>query len=200
MAFQEVPDCAVVVVEQGNSSFLWTNSFAFVQAGFTQVQLQSLTETVQQIFAGEHDDALNAAFSIRGAVGYDMREEGAPTYVYSPAPTAGLHVGSPLPVQDALVLTIRTNTRGRSGRGRLYFTGYDEGQLNNAVFTQAVADDAIQTVDEIQEAAALLGWQYVIVSRYHNGAKRPVAVTYPVITWEVRSLIPGNQQRRSRRP
>ena len=101
---------------------------------------------------------------------YDMRSDTAPVVEPAVTPDTGSLAEQILPVQDALVVTLYTNTRGRSGRGRLYIAGSTEATLLDGSYTTAMANGVVAMLSDVKAAALALGWVWIIASRYHNGA------------------------------
>lgn len=200
MAFQPVPDTAACIINTSGLTFAWSNGLHFTRPDFTYQDMSDLADMFRNTWVLEHASALNAAYQIGNVTAYDLRSDGAPIYVTSEAPDVGTHVGSPIPIQNALVVTLRTGYRGRSGRGRLYMAGYDEAQITDGIFSAAIETDAVSLVAALHQGAQAIGWQMVIVQRFKDGVKLPQGVTHAVTSWQVRSRIPGNQDRRSQRP
>lgn len=200
MTFVPVEHAAMLVIEWGNASVQWTNTLWFVRADYDATNLQELTAIPNTAADATTLSLIHISYNLLGARAYDMRAEDGPVADSTWVARAGTQTGSVLPIQDACVITLRTNARGRSARGRLYFTGMTEPGLNLGVWTPAVTDEWVDFVEDLQAAAAALGWTHVVASRYLNGAPRASGFTRAVTAVESRSAIPGNQQRRSRRP
>lgn len=200
MAFIPSPNGCQVVIETGSSNLVWTNSLWFAQYDFTEAEQEALAVAVFDAWkTGIHAYLANDWQTLR-VKAYDMRSDTAPVVEPAVTPDTGSLAEQILPVQDALVVTLYTNTRGRSGRGRLYIAGSTEATLLDGSYTTAMANGVVAMLSNVKAAALALGWVWIIASRYHNGAPRSVAAEYAVQSHVVRSRIPGNQQRRSRRP
>jgi hypothetical protein len=199
MVFQPVPDCALVIFDMGSLGVNWSNTFHFTKSGFNLTDMTNLAEQTFLAWSLSIDDILYSSFSSRGVTAYDLREEGGDVIVGDVTPVAGLVEADAYEPNSALVLTLRTHVRGRSGRGRLYLAGFTEAGIADGVWAEATIAAAITAVEAVQTAAQVLGWTYSVVSRYHNGAKRaegwPIAITDIVC----RSGIPGKQSRRNPR-
>lgn len=200
MAFIPVPNSCQVIIETGDSTLQWSNSFWFARSAFTETQMSDLAAAVFDSYANDLDSYTANDWSFRKVTAYDMRSDTAPVAVPTVTPIAGLLAEQRLPVQDALVVTLYTATRGRSGRGRSYIAGGTEAILLEGKFTSAMAAGVVAAFNDIRTLAASMGWVQVIASRYHNGVARSAGAEYPVTSAVVRSLIPGQQGRRERRP
>lgn len=86
--------------------------------------------------------------------------------------TGANNVSAGLPGNVAYCISFRTNNRGRSGRGRNYVTGLTELAATGNEIAPATKT-ALITGYEALLTTLPVGWQWVVVSRYLNGAPRP---------------------------
>lgn len=200
MAFVPGEHTARVVILSGDSTLQWTNSLWFVRANFTQTHLEELTQAVVDAWALAASSFLADNYGTRGGTGYDMRSSDAPTFEYNITPDMGERTGQVLPIQDALVITMYTSARGRSGRGRVYLCGTTEDTVTDGVFTSTYMTDGVGIVTAAKDAAFAVGWNLVISSTQQDGVPLTSRMNRVVTSIVCRSGIPGNQQRRSRRP
>lgn len=200
MPFVPVADTCSVRIFTGTPSLLWSNTLYYTRPDFTYNDMVSVTEEVFDTWAAGITTCLDQAYATRYAIATDLTGEFEPTYTYQPAAVAGTDVGEELPVQDAMVITLRTVFRGRGGRGRLYIAGFNESALQNGMFIASDINTVLLMLQNVQNAANAVGWQWCIAHRFENGlpliAGQPRIVTSAVL----RSSIPGVQRRRSRRP
>jgi len=201
MTYQAVPDTAAFTLELGSATLQWSNTFHGRKQDFSTLDMIGAAEALFDAASlSDYVDHLHTTFYFRKVTAYDLRSDGAPVYVTTAAPVQGVEASPVLPIQDAFVCTLRTFTRGRSGRGRLYFAGFTEGGLSAGQWSTTLSAAILSMMDDIQTALTSLGFEYVLVSRYHDNVKRSVGLTIPIEGVENRSSIPGNQERRSRRP
>jgi len=201
MAFQAVPDTAAFVLEVGSADHVWSNVFHGRKPDFDVYQMIAVAEDIfTAVKASDYKENLFTGFSLRHIRAYDLRTDGGPVYTTVGAVQAGLEASPVLPVQDACVITLRTLVRGRSGRGRLFFSGFTEGGLSGGEWQILIPPAMVQMCALIDAAMVAQGWTYVLVSRWHEGVKRNPAITIPIEAYENRSSIPGGQERRSLRP
>lgn len=200
MTFVPGAHLARVLIISGSADVQWSNGLYFTRANFTQTHLEELVQTVRDTWATEMASFLSNSYATRGAIGYDMRASDAPTYTYTPGNHSGTRTGQVLPIQNALVVTMYTSSRGRSGRGRLYVAGSTEETITNGVFTSGYVNDVVDGVIAVKDAAFAVGWNLVISSTQQDGVRLEERVNRLVTEITCRSGIPGNQQRRSRRP
>jgi len=200
MAFIPVQDCLAVRIFTGGTTTLWSNTLYYARPNYTFPEQQTLTEEVFDTWATGITASLDAQYQTRYAISTDLRSEFAPTYAYSPAPVAGTDVGEELPIQDAMVVTLRTIFRGRGGRGRLYIAGFNESALSSGMFAANDINNVMAMLLAVQVAANAAGFLWVIAHRYENGVPLALGEPRTVTSALVRSSIPGVQRRRSRRP
>lgn len=201
MAFIPVTHGAMVEFKyQAVGGLYWQNNYWFERVGFDNSEMLDLAT------------ALIAAWGATALVGNistdvelvnitvtDMRQQNG-GQVSLPTSVPGTN-GTDMAAQAAsLVITHRTALRGRSYRGRTYMAGITEGSIVDGFYLQSVADNLESWIVQMKAAATVEGWEFVIVSREQLGVPLAVAITTPVTISEVRSLRPGSQRRRNRRP
>jgi hypothetical protein len=116
----------------------------------------------------------------------------APAYV-STVGLNGLASADRLPPQNALVVTLRTNRAGRSGRGRIYFGGYTEGSSDaQGRIALATANNAQNWVANLSSALVSgVGMPLGVLSR----KEQEIRVVQQAV---VRDRIWDTQRRRAR--
>ncbi len=107
------------------------------------------------------------------------------TGIYSTGNQLGTRAGDPLPPQIALVITKKTNLRGKSGRGRMYLCGMSEddstnGRPTNALLT-AVGLLCQNLINPFVGAASGVTFNPIVVSLigYQKAAVSPGPVVVP---------------------
>lgn len=111
----------------------------------------------------------------------------------------GASAEDPLPPQCAALYTLRTGTKGRSYRGRLYHPGGGEADQSNGQWAGATVT-ALQTIST--QLLAVFGpagsngdWRLAIISRSHNKTKRAVPIATQVTSITVSSTIRTQRRR-----
>jgi hypothetical protein len=131
----------------------------------------------------------------------DMRTEDGPVVPYTIGlPLPGGKIEQPLPLSDCVVVTLRTVRRGRSGRGRVYVTGFCEDQWDGQNFSSGATGAAQGLISDIRDYAIEKGWGLVVASFYSNGQPRQQAQVTSVSVIQVRNTKVGSQRRRDARP
>lgn len=200
MPFQVTPNGAKVVMPftwfgQRFSVTLW-----FQMIGFNEANMLALADAVQASFYATLDTRLIEEVSYGPAQVYDMREEGGAVVTGSDDPEGGENAGDALPLKNACVLTLRTNKRGRSYRGRIFLAGFSETDCTNGLWSSTLTTAVENLGVAIDENTSASDWTWCVHSSISDKTLRPTGVLTPVTSWAVRSAIPGIQRRRNRRP
>lgn len=201
MTFQPATNTALVNLnwlhEDGAT---WQNNLHFTKTGFDQDAMDDLGGAVNTAVNGADVMAhVSDEVSYRGCIVTDLRTEGAASTPYAVI-VAGAEANNSEGFGVALCATLRTSLRGRSYRGRFYFAGLTDGQLQDNMWSQNACDDVVALLTAIKNGAAGVGWTMAVLSRYHNHVKLTTAAAQPVTSIEVRSRIAASQRRRNRRP
>lgn len=200
MAFQTVPETCSFVIEYGATSLKWTNTIYVQRSSWSEAGQLLVANTIMGNFADDIMAELAQDWDCYKVTSYDLRSEGGPVVVSTADAVDGVQTDSPLAVNCAMVVTIRTNTRGRSGRGRNYVAGFTEVQGGSAAFgSQALAEAIEDAYTGLHNELDTLGYNWVVVQRYSNKVKLAVALTHDVTQFEVRNLKYGSQRRRIQR-
>lgn len=125
-----------------------------------------------------------------GATGYDLTTESSPVFsVVTSPPVAGLYATNAEFMTSAVVASLRTGNRGRSGRGRNFVPGIPQNVRQDAshVTTQYAADllGAYLTGATL---FALNGFSWVVLSKFTN--KQPRTVGFPQ---EITAFVVNNE-------
>jgi len=97
---------------------------------------------------------------------------------------AGANTADPLPAGTALVLTHRTNLRGRSFRGRTYIAGWGE-DMNTATGNpdQTAITLFVSQWTQFRAALSPINWEFVVAS-YLTSQATPVVGTTADARWD----------------
>lgn len=201
MAFQPVPDTArFAVVHDDTASLIAINVLYFRNT--TQWGLPELIQACNTL-----KDAWVAQVLPLMTIGgrllrVEARGERAQTDVsyqlaLTPAPVGSINSDS-LPHQCAFCVTHLSGFTGRSARGRTYFGYIPESNQSSGLLPASVVAQYIGALDYIRTQMDAIGWKHVIVSRFSNKTKRPVAETLEVIGYRARDNEIDTQRRRTR--
>lgn len=127
----------------------------------------------------------------------DLSNASSFTYTRVSSPVEpGTRSGPAMPNNIALCISFKTNQRGRSFRGRNYVMGMNEGDIIANNFDGGYVGSVQAAYVELKLVTVPLGADWVIVSRFANGAARTTGVTTSVSTVGVTDGIVDSQRRR----
>lgn len=115
--------------------------------------------------------------TMTGPILTDQSAEGGAQQIY-PFSQTGTASGAAVPNNAALVVSHRTAKRGRSYRGRSYFTGIPVSAQNTPVaVTSTYASDLADAFITLVDAIGAVGFPQIVASKQHNGAVTSPAAT-----------------------
>lgn len=140
---------------------------------------------------------LNDSVALMGTTITDIRTEGAPQFDLAIGGSVGTSSTDLLPNGVAAVLTLRSAFRDKSGRGRMYLSGFAEnanavGGTINVTAAAAITQWGESLVAELTAAGFPLG----VVSKAHNNAPLDPRVIREVTTTQLRDVQWDTQRRR----
>jgi hypothetical protein len=110
--------------------------------------------------------------------------------------TSGAAVGDPSPNQVSMVITINTGLRGRSFRGRNYWSGLPiAAQLDQKTWTAPTAAAWDLAYGALVTDIVAAGWEMEVLSRFAAGAPRTTGVATDVTGFQARQPM-ATQRRR----
>lgn len=139
----------------------------------------------------------SSAAALREIFVTDLSSQNSFTHarVTSP-PSPGQAAGQGLPNNVTTVISLRTHQRGRSFRGRNYWVGLTESQVDVNTVSGTVLANIQAAYVAIQNAIQGLGAQWVVVSRFSNGQPRTTGVTTPITSVATVDNTVDSQRRR----
>lgn len=196
MAFIPTPNTARAVVLFSFGALNFSNVFHFTKADYTELEMSQLAVAVDNAAGDVFRTHLVASISYISTTCYDIRSLNGPVVVNSASAGVGGQTGSAAPINEAIVVTLRTNSRGRSGRGRVYLAGFNDDALTNNAWSEATRTAAQDFITALRTNAQAVGWTHVIRSIQQDGVHLTTGVTRIVTAFDVRSLVVGTQRRR----
>lgn len=196
MAFIPSPHTARIVVGFQGGGFDFSNVFWATKTDFTTQDMQDLGDAIQAAFVSSVKAGMSAGIRETGVTVYDARTDSGELTTSTTGADVGGAAGEALPVNLALIMTLRTAKRGRSYRGRTYVTLFREADIDSGVFGSGAVALAGTYIGAVKTAIEGEGWTMVIRSIQHNNVTTNPAVLTPVTSYESRSGVPGTQRRR----
>lgn len=170
-----------------NPSDTWANMCA-------QINLD-LDFAIGHMTAGIWVTHRSTAFNTYGVQIVDARPNTSPLYQVVAA-SQGIIADDVMPPNDSLCVTLRTDVKGRTGRGRCYLNGWPEQASNGGYWEAEAQDSASEIMQGILDAygTANVGrnMTWGVISRFEFGAQREIPAFTPITSFtvhnEVRSL------------
>lgn len=140
---------------------------------------------------------INVEVSLTQVKVTDLTTNISPTITTSSTlPQAGTQTGALMPNNVSCVFTKRTNLRGRSQRGRVYWPGFGEPACINNVITPALVTAIIAGLDNLRAVSTGLGvWEMVVVSRYTGGQPRVSGIFTPITNFTSDGVVDSQRRR-----
>lgn len=196
-------DIAQVSVVYNTPAGIAQNNFGFVNiladaGGLASLASKFTTAMVKNTSGGLLYEQVDDNFVTEVDV-EDVKPGTAATYVYTFSAVSGRLAGDPVPAQIAAVLSLRTDLKGRSYRGRVYLPGISELDVDmksfNAGAITAFSTIATQLLAVFGPAGSDTQWRLAVISRWNNKVKRATPVATQVTSIAV-DTIPFSQRRR----
>lgn len=178
----------------------WSNVLHFTKTNYTTQDLQDLIDDILTSANATIAPAMSTNTGLSSVTGYDIRSSGGVVLTAAGVPASGQDAAELLPINLAIVMTLRSATRGRSGRGRVYIAGFTEAKQVGGNWSAATVTAAGDYISGIEAAANANGWAFVIMSKQQDGVALNPAVARTVTSYEVRNTEVGTQRRRVDRP
>lgn len=205
MAFQPAPACAQAVMRYGYTTagiFTHANVLNFRKVGgvaFTEADLEALGEILNAWDNDFLDGLRQTGYKLIDIELRGLDSAEAP-YWTETVNRAGMVAGDAAPPNVAACMTLSTGLTGRSARGRTYFAGLSEVQIDNTSLVSGVVTGfnaaGAGLLAELTSGAL---FDLVVLSRFTDGAKRVTANPLKVTGFSLRDGILDTQRRRINR-
>lgn len=198
MAYVPVPNTAQVNVRGMLDGQTVENTLYFTRsAGWDGQTLTDLAAAVASWWQVRMLPYLHQAYSLVEVVAVDLATQSGPSVTFAPnPPPAGQAAGDVLPNNVALCVSFRTGQRGRSYRGRNYIAAIPEGAITGNTFAQSFVTQIVDAYGFLPGAVAGLNADWVVVSRFANGAPRTVGLATVIQVVVVVDPTADSQRRR----
>lgn len=198
MAFIPVQNTAEVVLQGKQGTADAFNTLYFEQGEpFTVGDLEALLTLVEDWWGDMIAPLVVPQFTMPSMKATSLQTEFAPSITDSDFLVhAGTYAGVPNPAQVSMVVTFRTENRGRSFRGRNYVPGTPQAELFDTSTWQA--DYIASMTAAYEDLATRLNatpFTHVVVSRVSFGVPRLLGLATPVNAYQARSKV-GTQRKR----
>jgi hypothetical protein len=175
---------------------VYSNVYHATLNDYSEADQQDLADAIDAIHTVAGMALFGDDITYVGTTVYDVRSVGGGIKFQNANTRVGGTSGDTMPLNVAVVVTHRTATRGRSGRGRTYVAGLPRGAWITTGFSSTLISDVENYVEAIRAAIVAEGWEFVIRSAQQNGVVLNPAVARPVTEVTIRNAEPGTQRRR----
>lgn len=184
MAFQAVLDTAGIdIIYSLNAVIVQNGFYAEMPGGYDLIALQALADQVDLQVHGtwkaqQPPEAIYVRTEVRGLA---LENDQVATQALSTGP--GVHTGSALPNQVTFSIKKTSGLTGRSARGRTYWIGVAQNEIqptNENLIEAVYAALLVAAVGSMRTGIASVGtWEPVLVSRFTGGVQRDFGKTFP---------------------
>ena len=179
---------------QGLSWGFWVLDNAPGSAG----RNDTLVSVVDTWMVGTMIPDMSQDYAYTGLAAYDMSSLTAPVKALQKSPLVfGGLTGAGAPANTAVVVSLYTEGRGRSARGRIYLPGALEASLNGQTWVSAVSTDYEADIQALQTALNGADFELIVSSSQTGGVDRTERLAQPVTEVIGKAKI-GTQRRRIR--
>lgn len=201
MAFQAVPNAVEIsMIFTQNGETCQNNFQALLPGGYLLADLQALATQIDINWQGnwrseQPPEVTYVRTEVRGlAVPNDLIASD------NTSSNPGLYGGTTLPNQVTFSIKRESGLTGRSARGRCYWIGVPQAEvepLNENMLKAPFAALIVANVDTVRTSIAAVGlWEPVIVSRFANGLARSPGITFPWVSTTNVNLVLDTQRGR----
>jgi hypothetical protein len=199
VAFQPASNCWEVVLAWTTEGNSWKNVLHITATGVQELPVPTSADADELFtrFGNIVVPLLTTATTLHYVQIKDIRSDEGVTVTSVAAPVSGQYGSSPVPLNVALAVTLQSAVGGKSGRGRLYLTGFAEDLATSRLFSAGTALTLIVGLNGIQEDLALLhNYGFAVLSRFYNKVPRLVALPRLVTAFVMKDLRLDSQRRR----
>jgi len=200
MAFQVVPDTIIVELRGENQTVPVENTFYY---SYTtppdESELETLLDALSAVYTASFKPLLPDGVTVTELYARDLGSEVAAQALVPVASGQGSATGDSMPSFNTIAISRRSGLTGRSARGRIYWLGLSESQVQGQVVMSTPRAAMLAAVLAWDAAASAQGFEPVIVSRYHNHVKRAEGVTYAIEGWSLTDFDVDTQRNRKQR-
>lgn len=180
-------------------------------ATWGELGLQILTDLQNAIGVqegGPWTDQRSTAYNLYGVQMGDVLPSTSPLIEFTVG-AQGAIADDVMPPNDSLCVTLRTDVKGRTGRGRMYINGYPEGAANGGYWEEVAQNNAGVIAQALLDQFGALSpdrnMTWGVISRFEFNVKREIPAFTPIVNYTVHNTVRSLRRRAvgvriSRRP
>jgi len=203
MAFIPLEYTALFTLVFTTFSREWTNNIFIKdtdETAWTATTLETMADAIATWYEAVYDLTTGVDTELTRIRAYSQHSETAPFTVVEVG-SAGTLVGSLLPLSNSLVVTLQSDTRGRSGRGRVYVTGIREADAVGNLVDTSHADSVVAAWDQLMfttiPAVGAGTYRPVVAQRHSDGSPLLFGITHELASVRYSSRRIYSQRRRT---
>ena len=163
---------------------------------FSTADMNALAEDLNSWWVTNMKPLTGSYVQFLGTKVTDLTSIAAPAFEVPVSGTVvGDDTGDPIAQQVALCLSLLTDARGRSYRGRNYVGGFTESAMTGGMWGGTHATNVRGAYELITVVADTNDMVWSVLSRYHLGVPRSAGVATPITNIRA-NLIPAIQRKR----
>jgi len=197
MPFVPMPNIVQVeIIGRKDGQNIENRIFVDVLAAPSSADVISLADTVGVWMTSSYKTILPSSVQLLQATATDMSV--AEGFQHTTAASVAGTKEGPLPNECSMALSLRSDQRGRSARGRLYILGLPgNDRATENTMSGPWLSDAIAAGNALRTAITGLGFVWVVVSLVSNKVPRPGGPVYfPITTVLFTDNVIDSQRRR----
>lgn len=198
MAFVPFPNTALFEVLYLSDGQRVENTLYFdLEGGWTSGDLESMCAALLDYWTANMIPLQSNQVTLLGVEGTALdSSEGAFGAVYAPTPVVGGHTADVEPNNVTFAITFFTGFQGRSRRGRNFWIGIPVDNVSLSEVGSSYIADVLEAYTGIVTGIPSATGDWVVASRFTDGAARVVGLTTPVAGVRVADLVVDSQRRR----
>jgi hypothetical protein len=170
----------------------------------TAAQMLAMATLLANWWASDYADFASTAVQLVEVYATDLTSASGPTVSYVPPTTiTGNQTTGCLPNNVSLCVSFRTDSRGRSFRGRNYVTGLVESAVDLSEVQGTVVAVILAAYELLKALGTSTGWTWVVASRFsgvdpitHKPIPRTTGLHTPIQSVVVVDPVVDSQRRR----
>lgn len=149
----------------------------------TELGCAGVASAVKDWWVGNVKALVANTLELRAVQAISLAETNGPSFIISSGlPSIGTGTGAALPGNNAFCVSLRSGLTGRSARGRWYWGGLTEAQVDENNVNSGIVTSIVGAMDNLLGAIRAIDAEPIILSYFANKALRPGGPVKFIIT------------------
>lgn len=199
MAFIPAPNVLMLEIRGTFNGEEIENTLYFDTTGsITEAKVEDLFDFMEDDWLPDWLTALSDDFQVDELYATDLTSSTSPAYSRTiTPPLVGDNTGGNLPGNVAIVISFRTNGRGRSTRGRNFVGGLTEDKVTGNLFDLTTLADLVAAYELLLGGGSFpVDWVWGVLSRIFEGAPRTEGLFQEIVDVLATDIIVDSQRGR----